>query len=530
MQTTFSHRADHQVKKDFMKRIKAILEEVITSSTQGESVRGLEKQVWRALLEIGQLLLALALNIRCRQATEQDIKERGLDQKDVKLRNESDYWYCLTTTFGPVRFFSYAYRDLSTVGGTVTRVPARKEVVPLYSRTHSSELCLEWESRLGSEHPFRKAQEALSYFSHGAVQLEDTTIARHMVTAAKLIDPDWLYRDPEDIRTLLRERASRDTETEQPVLYLSTDAHALRRYVDETWDAQWKMANGIRLWCVDRNNGAIIHLGGEYTWGDCEEVADIIERLVMSGHLAEDGDYGDGVSAKLVVIVDGAPWIENHVLPQVPWAVSILDAYHALEHVSDYAAIRFGKGSREATDFYDDVVHCLLGRSATRKKKPKKRKGHKKRHRGRSESAEAIRTYAGGVLAPMRMTGPEKVLDFLILDDLPETKKHEKARDSLVNYFEENRYRMDYILYRTRGYQIGSGAMESLHRTASQARLKIPGGRWLEETSQAIFNLRMMAMVGKWGEFWNQPDLTDQLIEAFNERKDAAKEDVQEAA
>jgi len=530
MQTLFSHSADPHVKKDFLKRIKAILEEVMTAAENGETVRALEKQVWRALLEVGQLLLALALNIRCRQATEQDIKERGLDQKHVKLRNESDYWYCLMTTFGPVGFFSYAYRDLSPVVGTVTRVPAREEVIPLYERTHSSELCLEWESRLGSEHPFRKAQEALSYFSHGAVQLEDTTIARHMVTAAKLIDPDWLYRDPEELRTLLRERASRDTETGQPILYLSTDAHALRRYVDETWDAQWKMANGVRLWCVDRNNGAIIHLGGEYTWGDCEEVANIIERLVNSGHLAEDGDYGDGISAKLLVIVDGAPWIENHVLPRVPWAVPILDAYHALEHVSDYAAIRFGKGSRDATDFYDDVVLCLLGKSATRKKKSKKRKGHKKRPRGRSESAEAIRTYAGRELAPLRMTGPEKVLDMLILDDLPETKKQEEARDGLVNYVEENRYRMDYILYRTHGYQIGSGAMESLHRTASQVRLKIPGGRWLEETSQAIFNLRMMAMVGKWDKFWHQPDLTEQLLEAFEERKDAAKEDALEAA
>jgi len=38
----------------------------------------------------------------------------------------------------------------------------------------------------------------------------------------------------------------------------------LRGYVDETWDAQGKMANGVRLWCIDRHNGATIHLGADW--------------------------------------------------------------------------------------------------------------------------------------------------------------------------------------------------------------------------------------------------------------------------
>jgi len=428
-----------------VKRLKAIVDEIVAAAENGETIRLLEERTWKALLEIGQLLLAMALNIRCRKATEADIAERGLTKQETKLRNEADYWYQLMTTFGPVRFFSYAYRDLSTVVGAVTRVPAREKVVPLHPKTRSSELCLEWESRLGSEHPFRKAQESLSYFTHGAVSLEDTTIARHMVTAARLIDPDWLYRDPAEIRTILEERATRDTKTGQPILYASSDAHALRRYVDETWDAQWKMANGIRLWCVDRNNGAIIHLGGEYTWGDCEEVGDIFERLVCSGHLAEDGDYGDGTLAKLVVIVDGAPWIENHVLPRLPWAVPILDAYHALEHVGDYVAIRFGKGSEEARDFYDRAAHHLLGKTIKSRRKSKKRKNHRKRPRCMSRSAAVIKTYSDDELAPQRMTGTEKVLEMLILDD-PGTKKQRESRDALVNYVEENWYRMDYVL------------------------------------------------------------------------------------
>jgi len=524
-----SQVANQQVKREITKSFKLFMNRLIDSAENEADLRSLEEVTWDAVLEIGQSLTAMVLNIRCRKATEKDMAKRGLSKQQTKLRNEPDYWYQLMTTFGPVQFFSYAYRDMSAPVGSVTRVPAREAVLPLYAKTRSSELCLEWETRLGSEHSFRKAQEALTFFTHSAVRLEDTTIARHMVTTARLIDPDWLYRDPAEIRTILEMRATRDSRTGQPIIYMSTDAHALRRYVDETWDAQWKMANGIRLWCVDRNNGAIIHLGGEYTWGDCEAVSVIVDRLVTSGHLAEDGDYGNGTSAKLVVITDGAPWIENHVLPLLPWAVPILDAYHTLEHIGNYVALRFGKASREARYFYDQAACHLLGKTVRSRKKSKKRKNHRKHLRRKTRSAEAIQACEKDELKTRRMTGPEKVLEMLILDE-PTTKKQRKSREALVNFVEGNWYRMDYLLYRNHGYQIGSGAMESLHRTASQVRLKIPGGRWLEETSQAIFDLRMMAMVGKWDAFWHQPGLTSKLVMVFGGETSGPQNRLQEAA
>jgi len=50
--------------------------------------------------------------------------------------------------------------------------------------------------------------------------------------------------------------------------------------------------------------------------------------------------------------------------------------------------------------------------------------------------------------------------------------------------------------------------MESLHRNAAQIRLKRPGARWLPETAEAVFSLRMLVLVGREEEFWSQPDLT----------------------
>ena len=110
--------------------------------------------------------------------------------------------------------------------------------------------------------------------------VEDTTIARHAVMVGNLIDRQWLYRPLAEVREGLAQRATRDTESGKPIMSASTDAHAQRRYVDETWDAEWKMANGIRLWCVDRSTGATIHIGGEYTWGDCGQVGAAFAALI----------------------------------------------------------------------------------------------------------------------------------------------------------------------------------------------------------------------------------------------------------
>jgi hypothetical protein len=57
--------------------------------------------------------------------------------------------------------------------------------------------------------------------------------------------------------------------------------------------------------------------------------------------------------------------------------------------------------------------------------------------------------------------------------------------------------------------------MESIHRIGSQLRLKLPDPRWIERSSEAIFNLRMMDTVGNTQRCWEQPDIDHQLATAF---------------
>lgn len=490
------------------------------------SVRQLEEETWKFLLQMGQQVLGHLFARRCAQVSEAEIEKQGLSPESVYLRMDEDYHIGVTTTLGQIVFPLFAFRVKQADGKMVTYSPAREQLFPYHKECHSSELCLEWTSRLGSQQTFRDSEASLSFFSHNAVNLADNTIAAHTVKLGSVIDRNHLYRSPAEIKEILETRATRDQKTLRPIVYFSTDAHALRRFVDETWHGSWKMANGLRIWCIDQKSAQIIHLGGEYTWGDCEAVENIFKSLTESGHLPANGDYGDGILAQYVIVTDGAAWIEQRIVPIFPGSHAILDAYHALETISKHAKEIYGSETPEANEFYRRAVSILLGETGRTKPTRKARKGHKKTRKSYKqirpnvpdESIESNAcTMASNSDIPSQI---EAIIELIKGLKLPESKDH--ARQRLIDFLHGNAHRIDYIGYRNLGYQIGSGAMESLHRTASQKRLKIPGAQWLKETAQSIFNIRMMTLVGKWNDFWRQPNITEKLTLAFNPKSPMA--------
>jgi hypothetical protein len=108
---------------------------------------------------------------------------------------------------------------------------------------------------------------------------------------------------------------------------------------------------------------------------------------------------------------------------------------------------------------------------------------------------------------------PEYVLK--LLGQVDDPKACAAALEDIVNYVTKNAYRLDYARYIKDGYQIGTGAMEWLHRVGSQVRVKRSGSGWRPEMSQVILNLRMTMFVEKWDVFWSQPGFTNQLETAF---------------
>ncbi|MBA2740447.1 MAG: transposase [Actinobacteria bacterium] len=453
--------------------------------------REAERRTWTAVVQIGAMLLTALFTILCRRATEQAVSGLGLHMTGVEMRMGKDYWTTLKSTFGPVRFPWFAFRG--TDGKTC--VPARV-LFPLRKRAHVTEMALEWAVALAADHPFRKAAEALLFFSHAALDLEDTTVERYALLVGSTIPREWMYQPVAEIRRILAEHATCDALTGRPIIYASTDAHALLRYVNETWAAKWKMSNGIRLWCIDKVTGAIISIGGEYTWDDCEGVANSFRALQKSGHLPANGDYGGGVLAQIALVTDGSEWIASRVLPLFPGAVLILDLFHVVEQVAA-AARRLYPGSKSKVKKLVNQARKVLG-FRTPRKHAKVRKGPRKPRPARTPAPAVGSAYAL----------------YELLTPLLRESDDRKRRDKLMLVLEfivENAYRMNYGDYRARGFQIGSGAMESLHRAASQLRLKRPGCRWTAEAAQAILNLRMLQLSGRWNEYWEQVDLAEQV-------------------
>lgn len=472
-------------------QIAEILEEALPELlSAGLTGRRLELAIWPIVLEIGRILLTAALGLACWR-----VMRRDSGGEPVRLRMDADYTLSSSTTFGSISVPLFAWRE----GGT-TRCPARAEVFPLHPRCRSSELLLEWEARVGSHLPFRQSEDALEFFSHGAVRTEDTTISRHIGVLGGLLDHHWTCRSQEKVGEILRKRATKDLKTGRPLLYASTDAHALNRYVDDTWKAEPKMINGIRFWCIDRRTGQTIHIGGEYTWGDCREVgkrmAVLVKYIVPTGKDAP----------QVVFIVDGMPWIREHVHPVMPEGTRfILDFYHLASRLEKYAAARFGAKTKEARAWVRRVVAELTGKRPYRKKVHAKRRGHKKRRRGAANPFRVIHesTHAHGA--------GDGFLRSLI-DNEPDSAN----LDDLIVYVAANVDRIDYSEYRAHGSQIGSGAMESLHRVASQMRLKLAGARWTADRAIAVLNLRLMLLAERWSDFWSHDALTQTLASAFS--------------
>jgi hypothetical protein len=479
---------DAVVKAELLRSFSELLDPVFESARTGElTSREAERRAWRVLVEVGALLLTALFAAICRRATVRAVEESGLDMFEVRLRMDGDYWAKLKTTFGLVSFPWFAFRWRER-----THVPAR-ELFPLYGEARSSEMLLEWESSLASDHPFRKAQEALLFFSHCAADVEDTTIERHAVIAGKAIPPEWLYLAPDKIREVLTTRAVRDTKTGRPLVHVSTDAHALRLYVDETWAAKWKMVNGIRLWCTDRLTGQIVHLGGEFIPGDYSEVVKRLHDLDRMRILPFDGNYGNGVRATVCVVTDGLDWIAERVVPLYKNALLSLDPYHVVEQVTDAAHVALPKA--RATQLIKDA-RTALGirdrRGRTHLRKGQRRVLHRARRSG--------------------MTGSGRRLLSEVLEPLvPEVNRGKRRFGRLLAFVRRNLHRLDYGELRRRGAQIGSGAMESLHRTGSQLRMKRAGCRWTAGVAHAILNLRMLTLSGRWDEYWAQPGLAARM-------------------
>ena len=300
-------------------------------------------------------------------------------------------------------------------------------------------------ARLGTEMPFERVPEVLSFFTQVGIGKET---ARAVTERAGAI-----LQELEEAEVAEIERGKRPKGTGPPVQQVSADG-AMVHLVKEGWVEVRTLAIGK----VEATLGGEVH-AREVSYFSRLDTAEEFRRLAV-GELCRRGTFS---AQRVCIVVDGAEWLQKFADWHLPKAVRILDFPHAAEHVSLAAHVAFGPGTVEASEWLGSWLHEL-------------RHGDPDR-----------------VLAALRSLPIERSLD-------PTTA--EKTRDQVVAYLETRRSQITYAEFGAAGYPIGSGMVESANKLVVEARLKGSGMHWARTNVNPMLALRTTACSSRWKQVW----------------------------
>ena len=168
---------------------------------------------------------------------------------------------------------------------------------------------------------------------------------------------------------------------------------------------------------------------------------------------------------EVIYLGDGAAWIRTEHHRHFGRATFIIDWYHACEYVWDCGKKLFGEGTKATKEWVKKRLDWLW-------------EGWTKK----------------------------------LLDDLKEQrKKHrgskQQAVDVLVRYISTNEEQMRYDVFREKGYDIGSGAVEGACKNVVGKRLKQSGMIWTRLGSSSVLALRVSWLNEEWEQLWQKKPL-----------------------
>jgi hypothetical protein len=164
-------------------------------------------------------------------------------------------------------------------------------------------------------------------------------------------------------------------------------------------------------------------------------------------------------AAEKLFSADGGPWCWDIRGLYFSEAHGILDWYHASEHVWE-AARQAGRDASQIQTWGQTALGQL-----------------------RFEGGAGLVAWLEPELRSRR-GGPRAAVQALLDDVRPRTEL------------------MDYAYYRSRGWPIGTGMMESTCKQLVGIRLKGPGMHWTEAGALAVTALRATDLNHKWNSFW----------------------------
>lgn len=299
-------------------------------------------------------------------------------------------------------------------------------------------------------------EAARSLLVYGGINVPDRQIQRmvnHLAPEAKT----WAQtRKPDPKQQLI------------PVMYVSYDSTGVPMIREELVGRKGKQPDGTA-------KTREIKLGCVFTQHGCDEKGIPLRDTNSSSYVASFADAEDfgalmrheairrGMAkAKVVVVIgDGAAWIWTLAKINFPFAVQILDFYHACEHLFSLC---------KALSSNPADVQAQFKQWKTSFKK-------------------------NGVLKVIAQA--EALLKTRAAVD-PETVRSE------IGYLQTNACRMLYRTYRQKGYFIGSGVVEAGCKTVIGQRAKQSGMFWTVSGSENVLSFRCLSIENALNEYWKQ--------------------------
>jgi hypothetical protein len=242
-------------------------------------------------------------------------------------------------------------------------------------------------------------------------------------------------------------------ENQQPAAYVGLDAFSVPMQGIGAGKAEHRMLYTALLYTPEK----------EHTRYLVDFELDALAEQVRSQAQA----LGIKLVSQLIAVTDGGNGLEEALQRYLAADITtILDWYHAVEHLCDFAKVWLGN---------DD------------------------------QAREAWQNEAKGILYE---SGGEALLAHLQAQKLPAATSAAVREEwrKLIGYFENNRHRTDYPSYRQKGWDIGSGPTEAGCKIIGE-RLKGSGMRWVEDGAATVATLRSLYVSGGtvWDGFWSQP-------------------------
>jgi len=361
----------------------------------------------------------------------------------------------LMTILGPVTYERSMFRCPSC---QATRYPG-DEALDVVGTTRSPGL-RRMMARAGSQSTFKDGRDDLRIYAGVEVSAKD--VERVAERTGQEMDA-WGEQERQD---LLRPNPSPEPNKDIPLMYISYDGTGVPMRPEELVGVKGKHADGTaktreaKLGCVFTQT-RVDEEGYPIRDPETTSFVGAIETAEAFGWRIYGEARRRGLlrAQSVAVIGDGAEWVKNLAEIHFPRAVSIIDLYHAREHLSNLCRLLFASEEKRMKTWRDRWWALLDA--------------------GRIEPI---------VLQARRY--------------IPEDPPLKKAAEAEIRYLDKNKERMRYTEFRAQGLFVGSGVVEAGCKTVIGQRLKQSGMEWSVRGANAIIALRCVMKSNRLEDYW----------------------------